>query len=376
MGVVVAGTESGHRRLRAVVVGTGMIGRVHVRAAAAAGASVAVVGSSPERGAGAAQAWGVDSYQRFADALSDEGVDVIHVCTPNALHVEQTMAAIDAGKHVVCEKPIATRADEALAVTHAAQAACVLATVPFVYRYHPLVREIRARRLAGEFGTFTVIHGSYLQDWMSAADAYSWRVDSAQGGASRAFADIGSHWCDLVEWVSGIRFDSVLARMSIARSVRGGRGADDQPAITVDTEDVATVLLQSAEGALGSTVVSQVAPGRKNRLWFELDGLDASAVFDQENPESIWFGRVNESRMMVRDPEHGSAEQRRLSVLPAGHPQGYAQCFDAFVADAYRAIAGETPEGLPTFADGTRSARLVDAVLASHRTGQWTKVAS
>jgi predicted dehydrogenase len=257
-----------------------------------------------------------------------------------------------------------------------------LLAVPFVYRYHPLVREIRDRRLRGEFGTWQLLHGSYLQDWMLSADAMSWRVDPAEGGASRAFADIGSHWCDLVEWVAGVRFTELTARLGTTVATRpAGTGtsfatAAAGPRVPVRTEDVATVLMRTGDGVLGSLTVSQVSAGRKNRLWFELDGSAGSAVFDQESAETAWLGGTDGARVLFRDPGHGSAEQRRLSRLPAGHAQGYADCFAAFVADAYAAIRGESPEGLPTGADGIRSAHLVEAVLASAASLTWTDVAS
>lgn len=260
----------------------------------------------------------------------------------------------------------------------------LVATVPFVYRYHPMVREIRARRQAGEFGEWVLLHGSYLQDWLLSPEVSSWRVDPHLGGPSRAFADIGSHWCDLVEWVSGECFTDVLAEMSTAVPERPAAGrptfagpADGVPSgerVAVRTEDSVALVLRTSRGVLGSATISQIAAGRKNRLWFELDGTLGSAIFDQENPERIWLGGTDGSRILVRDPGHGSYEQRRLSHLPAGHAQGYAECFQAFVADTYSAIADRAPAGLPTFEDALRSARLVDAVLRSASDASWTKV--
>jgi predicted dehydrogenase len=243
-----------------------------------------------------------------------------------------------------------------------------------------VVREIRARAQAGEFGRWSLLHGQYLQDWLLSAQASNWRVDPAQGGASRAFADIGSHWCDLVEWVSGQQLERVVAQLSIAVPERAAQGGQSFTAGTVGvtapvaTEDVATMLFRTTDGVPGSLVVSQVAAGRKNRLWFELDGSSGSAAFDQEQPESFWLGTDDGSRSVVRDPSSGSAEQRRLSYLPAGHAQGYGDCFAAFVADAYAAVRGERPDGLPTFADGVRSARIVEAVVRSSNTSTWMEV--
>ena len=255
-----------------------------------------------------------------------------------------------------------------------------MTAVPFVYRFHPTVREIHARRAAGELGEVFVIHGSYLQDWMLPADVGNWRVDPAAGGRSRAFADIGAHWVDLVEWVSGERLASVSAQTSIAVPERasigstfGGTGSG--PRVAVTTEDVAMVIGRTAGGVPVSTTVSQVSAGRKNRLWFELDGSSGSAVFDQERPESVWFGGLRSSEVFVRGGDVGSAEQRRLNQLPAGHPQGYAQCFEAFVADAYLASQGVEVDGLPTFEDGLRAVRVTEAVLDSAEQGRWVEVA-
>ncbi|MEU0742824.1 Gfo/Idh/MocA family oxidoreductase [Streptomyces sp. NPDC006134] len=384
------GPPAPHRRepLGVALVGAGMIAAVHRRAALLAGADVVgVLASTPERSRETAARWNIPrAYDDIDAVLADDRVQVVHICTPNATHAPYAEAALRAGRHVVCEKPLGTDAGQARRLADLAEERGLVATVPFVYRYHPLVREIRARRLAGEFGEWYLAHGSYLQDWMLSPDASSWRVDPGLGGPSRAFADIGSHWCDLVEWVTGERFTEVLARTSIAVPTRPAPAGPSftrstAPAagrVPVRTEDSAAVLLRTAGGLLGSTVVSQVSAGRKNRLWFELDGSLGSAVFDQENPETAWLGSAEGHRILVRDPEHGSAEQRRLSALPAGHAQGYAQCFEAFVADTYAAVRGDlTPEqedGLPTFADGLRSARLVEAVLRSSENDTWTKV--
>lgn len=378
--------QRGHEQHRRVaILGAGMIGSVHRRAALLAGAEVTgVLASAPQRSRQVAEQWRVSTaYHDLDDVLSDDRVHVVHICTPNSTHYPFVEAALRAGKHVVCEKPLGVSVDEAERMTELAANSGLVATVPFVYRYHPIVRELRARRLAGEFGDWHLMHGSYLQDWMLSPEASGWRVDPDLGGRSRAFADIGSHWCDLVEWVAGTRFTDLMAATSIAVPHRPGTGgpafaspthAADTSRITVSTEDSAALLLRTADGVLASATISQVAAGRKNRLWFELDGSRSSAVFDQENPESIWLGTAEGARILVRDIGSGSAEQQRLSQLPAGHAQGYAQCFEAFIADTYAAIDGNIQDGLPTFADGLRSARLVEAVLRSAHNDAWTEV--
>lgn len=368
---------------RVAIIGGGMIAQVHRRAALLAGAQVvAVLGRSREESAAIAGRWGVEHACGDLDELLELGVDVVHVCTPNATHPAYALAVLESGASVICEKPIATETATAVRMVEAARAARVagrIAAVPFVYRYHPVVREIRARRLAGELGETFALHGSYLQDWMLPPDVGNWRVDPDSGGRSRAFADIGAHWFDLVEWVSGESLATVAAQTSIAvpeRAAGGatfGAGGDGQRA-RVTTEDIAMVLGRTTRNVPVSATISQVSAGRKNRLWFELDGAGGSAVFDQENPETVWFGGLESSEIFARGGAVGSAAQRRLNQLPPGHPQGYAQCFEAFVADAYLASQGVDVEGLPTFEDGLRAVRITDAVLDSAATDRWVEV--
>lgn len=364
--------------MRTVIVGTGMIAGVHRRAALLGGATVTgVLGSRPERSAEIAAEWGgVTAFSSYEEVL-DSDADIVHICSPNATHHDYAVAALEAGKHVVCEKPLGMSVAEAEHMHDVARKTGLVAAVPFVYRFHPIVRELRARRIAGEFGDWNLLHGTYLQDWMLSPDAANWRVDPAAGGRSRAFADVGSHWCDLVEFVSGERLAELTAATSIAYPERPTgsmhaftRGAAG-PKGPVSTEDSAFLLFRTERGVLGNATISQVAAGRKNRLWFELDGTRGGAVFDQEHPEEAWLGGESASRIVVRDPSSPYPGAARLSTLPAGHAQGYAQCFEAFVADTYAAVRGDVPEGLPTFADGLRSARIVEAVLRSAATRSW-----
>lgn len=371
-------------KLGIAIVGTGMIGAVHRRAALLAGAALrGVVGSSPERAKDIAQAWDVPrAYRDIEEALADPQVQVVHVCTPNHLHRPMAQAALEAGKHVICEKPLATTLDDARALAALAASTGLVATVPFVYRYHPVVREARARIAQGELGPLRLIHGSYLQDWLLDPASNNWRVDPALGGASRVFADIGSHWCDLVEWVSGERFvdvsaafETVIAERAAATGQSFATPAAGGAMQAVSSEDVAAAMFKTGHGTLASLTVSQVSAGRRNRLWFEIDGARAAVAFDQEDCERLWIGLPDQrEEIFTRGPGAGSAEQRRLSVFPAGHAQGYGNCFEAFVADTYRAIVAERPEGLPTFEDGLRSALIVDRVIASARTRAWTSI--
>jgi predicted dehydrogenase len=358
---------------RAGIIGGGFMGRVHARAVRVAGGRVvALASSSPDRAARAAADIGAERAVGSVEALvGSDDVDVVHVCTPNHLHHPVAMAAVAAGKHVVCEKPLATSHEEARELVDAVTANGLVGTVPFVYRFHPMVREARARVRSGEMGRVLLTHGSYLQDWLSNDADNNWRVDADLGGPSRAFADIGSHWCDLVEFVTGDRISALSGQMATIAPNRHGDGR------VVTTEDMATVQFRTEAGVLGSVVISQVSPGRKNRLLLEISCSEGSLAFDQEQPERLWHGRRDASQDLLRDPDTLSAAAARYSRLPAGHAQGYQDCFDAFVADTGAAIGGAAPDGLPTFEDGLRSAHVVDAVLRSSAAdGRWEAVCS
>jgi predicted dehydrogenase len=361
-------------RLRAGIVGAGFMGLVHARAVRAAGGVVArVAASTPERSAAAAARLGAEGVSESAEALwTAKDVDVVHVCTPNALHVSVAEGALAAGRPVICEKPLATTVEDARRLTTSAEQASLVATVPFVYRFYVAVREARARIAAGEAGSLRLLHGTYLQDWLSNREDSNWRVDPQLGGASRAFGDIGVHWCDLMEFVTGHRITRLTARTVTAFE---RRPPVPGPA-AVGTEDAATVLFETDQGASGAAVISQVSPGWKNRLWFSFDGAEASLSFDQERPETLWIGGRASNRIVMRGAEGTPESAARYSMLPAGHPQGYQDCFNAFVADAYAAIAGAPPDGLPTFADGLRAATLTQAVIDSATGQTWVEVPS
>jgi predicted dehydrogenase len=380
--VAVAETEG--RPLRAAIVGAGFIGAVHARSARIAGAQIAgVTASSPERSRAAAETLrAARAYVSAEELVTADEVDVIHLCTPNHLHAPLAEAALAAGKHVICEKPLALDAEQAAGLADAAAASGRVATVPFVYRYHPMALEARARIAAGGLGAVRLVHGGYLQDWLSTPEDDSWRVDPALGGASRAFADIGSHWCDLAEFITGERIAAICAQASTVIPERAEHAtahafeasADGGPRRAVTTEDLVVMLFRTQSGVVGTMLVSQVSPGRKNHLHVEVACEHASVRFEQERPETLWVGRRERTEELWRDAALLSPSAARHAIVPVGHPQGYLDCFDAFVADSYAAIAGEQPDGLPRFADGLRAARVTDAVLASSATGGWIDV--
>lgn len=383
------GHRSGRRPLRAGIIGVGMVGSIHARSARLAGAELAgVSAATPATSQEAAGRLGADrGFDDPRALVEDPGVDVVHICTPNDLHFELAGAALAAGKHVVCEKPLAIDLEQARELQDLAAAAGVVATVPFVYRFYPMVREARALVAAGQLGALKLLGGAYLQDWLLPAATSNWRVDPRRGGPSRAFADIGSHWCDLVEFVGGERIVALSAQMRTLQEERprAAQGAHsfappdpraDGEWLPVETEDLAVVSFRTASDAVGAMLVSQVSAGHKNGLSFELTGTLGTLRFDGRRPDSLVVAEADSVRILERDHERLHATARPYSTLPPGHPQGYHDAFDAFVADTYAAItAAAPPVGLPTFADGVRAVALTDAALRSAAAGGgWSEV--
>ncbi|OLE25209.1 MAG: oxidoreductase [Catenulispora sp. 13_1_20CM_3_70_7] len=348
--------------IRAGIAGAGMVAAVHADAIRRVGGSVVgVAASTAERSKAAAQRLnagrGYDSAEELAVA---DAIDVLHVCTPNALHGPLVRAALAAGKHVVCEKPLSLSGADSDELAALAGRSGLVAAVPLVYRYHPMTVEARARVRRGDLGAIRLIHGHYLQDWLARPEDNNWRVDPAVGGASRAFADIGS------------------GRETFTSTAGGPGDAGSEAAeIAVTTEDAVHVLFRTDLGATGTLVVSQVSPGRKNRLWFEIDGADRSVSFDGEDPETLLLGGRDRTEIVRRD--HLTPEADRINAVPAGHPWGYRDCFAAFTADVYAAIADPAsaasgPAAFPAFADAARTAHITDAVLASAAHRSWIEV--
>lgn len=364
-------THSGLGTIRVGILGGGFMARVHGAAARDSGAEIkAVAARTWEHSQDAAVALRAERGEADAEALiAATDIDVVHICTPNATHADLAMRALRAGKHVVCEKPLATTSLDARELVAAAEESGLVAVVPFVYRYHPMVREARARVVNGEVGELLTLDCSYLQDWMLTSDDNDWRTQSVSGGASRAFADIGSHLCDLIEFVTGQRIRSLSARTRTVFAERGGH--------RVDTEDIVALLVEMESGALGTLLISQMAAGRKNALVLELHGTHHSLRFEQEHPEQLWIGGRQESCIVLRDPSTASPDSARLQRTPAGHAMGYQDAFNGFMTDVYATIGGEHPDGLPTFADGLRAALVTEAVLESAaHSGTWVEVSA
>ena len=382
---------SGHDRLRTAIVGAGFIGPHHIDAVQRGGyADVAVlVDRDPDRGPMTARSLGVPHAVTDIDAvLGDSSIDVVHICTPNHTHVDLARAAMEAGKHVVVEKPVATDRAGASALLEVARRTRRHAAVALTYRGYPMVRRARELVRSGRLGRLRLVHGGYLQDWLSDPSDYNWRLDPAAGGVSRAFADIGTHWFDTIEFVAGARVTSVMADLATLVPVRhrplrsaaafnAASGAIE--AVTIDTEDAATVLIRFGDGARGAVIVSQVSPGHKNDLTIQLSGADRSLGWAQESPERLWLGAREESVVLARAPS-GDGSPVGVPSLPAGHPEGWAEALRDLLRPFYAAIAAgdPPPDGpdapYPTLADGARGVALIEAVVESSRGGRWVDI--
>ena len=334
---------------RAAIVGTGYVARVHAHALRELGVPVAAVcGRSTVQAF--ADELGAAPYDDLARLLDDEDVDVLHVCTPNAAHAEQALAALERGVHVVCEKPLAVSSAEASALVDAAARAGRVGATCYHVRGYPLVRRMRDDVAAGAIGSVRAVHGRYACDDMIVAPG-GWRLEPDASGPSYVVGDLGTHWLDLAEHVTGQHVTDVLAHFV------------GQP-----LEDYASLLLRFDGGAVGSVVLSAGFAGRKNQLLFECEGDAGGLTWDQEEPNTLLARGRDETRVVVK-------EAGPLARYPAGHAEGYGGAFRNLFADIYRAIAGELHDPFPTFADGLRGVATMEAAVRSAREGRWVALA-
>ena len=355
----------------AAVIGTGFIGVVHVEALRRLGVQVhGVVGSSRERAEARSRELGLPpAYASFQAMLDDPRVEVVHVTSPNRFHHEHAAAALNAGKHVVCEKPLAMTASESADLLRIAEESGRVNAVNFNLRFYPIVQHVHGIVAGGELGEVRLVSGHYLQDWLLLDSDWNWRVDPAVGGELRATSDIGSHWMDLTSFLIGHRIKSVMADLATFIKRRNGRD--------VRTEDAGTVLVRYEGGAQGAFTVSQVSAGRKNSLVFEIDGAQSAAAWSSDRPDELWLGhRGRPSELLLRDPALLNEEGRRATWLPGGHAEGFGDTFKALYAAVYGAVAAGGPgTGYPTFADGHDSMLVLEAVARSSREQRWVDVA-
>jgi predicted dehydrogenase len=378
--------------IRAGVVGVGFIGVAHVEALRRLGVDVAgVVGSTPERARAKAESANLPRvYGSYEEMLADPSIHVVHIASPNHVHADQVRAALDAGKHVVCEKPLALSSDDTADLVARAEAAGKVNAVCFNIRFYPLCHQMRAMVAAGAVGTPRFITGAYLQDWLLLPTDWNWRLVPEQAGELRAVADIGSHWLDLAQFISGKRITEVMADLHTFVPVRRHPPGPVETFATVSEEselveeemtsdDAASILLRFEDGARGTVSISQVSAGRKNSVTIEVDGSEAALAWWSEDPDRLWVGhRGRPNELLQRDPALVDSEVRRLVGYPGGHVEGYPDTFRALFSEVYRDVAAGGPAAsprYPTFADGDDVLRVTEAVAASARKGAWTPVA-
>jgi len=378
------------KQLAAAVVGTGFIGPVHVEGLRRAGVHVAgIVGSSPEKSRRSAASLGLPrGYASLDEVLADSTVDCVHLTTPNRYHFEQAAAVLRAGKHVLCEKPLAMNSRESAELVRLAAASGRAAGVCYNIRYYPLCLETAERVRNGTLGRVLHVAGSYVQDWLFHPTDFNWRVVAEEGGELRAVADIGTHWLDLVQFIAGDKITAVCADLQTVyperQKPRGGREtfsnkvATDLETIPVTTEDYGCLMLRFHGGAHGVVWVSQTTAGRKNCLRFELAGSRESVAWESEKPNELWIGhRDSANELLVRDPSLLSPASRHFANYPGGHNEGFPDTFKQLFRAFYEYVAAgnfNAPATFPTFADGHHEIRLCEAVLQSHGEQCWVKV--
>ncbi len=381
------------KELNVGVIGTGFIGPVHIQALRRMPYVnvVALAEADEETACRKGEGLGISRcYADYEALIAQSDIDVVHVCSPNNLHAPMAKKALLAGKHVVCEKPLAISEVEARDLAETAKKTGLVNALHFNVRYYPLIRQLKTMVEKNEMGRIFSIHGTYLQDWLFYETDYSWRLESKMSGKSRAVADIGSHWMDLVEYVSGIKIAEVMAdfatfyktRKKPLRSVETYAGKilkpEDYADVEIDTEDYASMLFRFENGEKGALTVSQVSAGRKNRIYFELDGSRKSAAWDSETPNRLWIGRRDgNNEILMKDPSLFYPEARGLITLPGGHQEGFndtlLQLFGECYADIRSGAPGPKPS-YPTFADGLREILLCDSILESQAKQQWVAV--
>ncbi|MGB7848289.1 MAG: Gfo/Idh/MocA family oxidoreductase [Candidatus Acidiferrum sp.] len=377
-------------QLNAAIVGLGFVGRAHLEGLRRLGISVqGVLGSTPERSKAASESMRLPrAYNSLEELAADPSVHVVHLCTPNNLHFQESGQLLRAGKHVLCEKPLALDSRESAILVSLLKETGRVGAVAYNLRYYPLCQEARALIRKGAIGQVKLVHGSFLQDWLLFPTDWNWRLEAKLGGELRAVSDIGTHWLDLVTWLTESKVSELCADLATVLPTRRrpkGRVETFQKAAVADTEEVmmttddyASVLLHFENEARGVMTVSQVSAGRKTRLWFEIDGSVGSLSFDSESPNNLWIGRRDRAcEVLPKDPVLQSPESRGYAAYPGGHPEGYPDTFVQLFKDFYGYLsAGDlrAPRSFPTFETGHDELVLCEAIAESAQKKAWVEV--
>ena len=378
------------QKINAAIIGLGFVGRAHLDALRRLGISVqGVLGSTPERTKASRDALGLPrAYASLEELAADSSVQVVHLCTPNNEHFQEASQLLRAGKNVLCEKPLTLDSRESAALVSLAKETGRVGGVAYNLRYYPLCQEARALIRKGAIGQVKLVHGSFLQDWLLLPTDWNWRLEAKIGGELRAVSDIGTHWLDLVAWLTNSKVSELCADLATVLPTRRkpkGRvetfqkaGVAETTEVMMTTDDYASVLLHFENDAHGVMTVSQVSAGRKARLWFEIDGSEGSLAFDSESPNSLWIGRRERAcEVLPKDPALQSPESRGYAAYPGGHPEGYPDTFVQLFKDFYAYIAAgdyRAPRTFPTFETGHDELMLCEAISESAQKRSWVAV--
>jgi predicted dehydrogenase len=381
---------SGFNDIGAAVIGSGFIGTVHIEALRRLGVQVhGLLGSEPARGEAAARRIGVPkAYASLDELLDDPAVDVVHVTSPNQLHFPQVRQILAANRHVICEKPLTVTSEESAELVRLAAASDRIAAVNFNIRFYPLNQHAHQMVRDGALGEVRLVTGHYFQDWLLFDTDWNWRLEPDKGGSLRAVGDIGSHWIDLLSFITGRRVTAVMAELATFVKTRQQptgpvetfsteRSTNTVPR-DMTTEDAAIIMLRFDNGGRGAVSVSQVSAGRKNSLQWEVDGTTSAAAWDSETPDHLWVGhRDRPNEILQRNPALMNETGRAAASLPGGHVEGFGDTFHALFREVYRAVlAGRAPDRpvYATFADGHHEMLVGDAVARSAHEGRWVDV--
>jgi len=374
------------------IAGVGFIGPAHIEALRRLNISViGLFAGSLEKSRQKAEVLGVPKfYPSFEEMVADPDIDVIHIATPNYLHYPQVKSALLAGKHVVCDKPLAMNSRESAELVRLAQEKQRVNAICFNLRFYPLMHHARSLIQQGALGDLFILQGSYLQDWLLYPTDWNWRLEPELGGTLRAVADIGSHWLDLMTFLTGLRVKSVLAdfktfipvRKKPSKPVETYTGKLLTPEDYIDqpiyTEDYASILLRYENDVRGIVTVAQVCAGRKNRLYFEIDGSKSALAFDSERPNELWIGhRDRPNELLLKDPSLLAPEARAITSYPGGHNEGFPDIFKQLFKKVYDYIKRgdfSAPTDFPTFLDGHIEMLVAEAIERSAKEGRWVDV--
>ncbi len=381
--------------IKTAIIGSGFMGSAHIEALQRiGGVRIVMIASDDIRsGETLADKYSIPKFStNWKEAIISPDVDIVHNCTPNNLHFEINKAAILKDKHIISEKPLTVNLKQSTELLQLLKKHNVVNAINFNYRFYPIIQHAKSMITGGEVGDIYLVHGNYLQDWLYYKTDYNWRLESNLGGESRAIADIGSHWCDMVQFLTGSKIKKVYAnlvtvhknRIKPSASVETFKGKEVRSTkgkeVAIKTEDAGIVLIHFENGASGVFTVSQVSAGRKNHFSFEIDGSKKSFAWNQENPNELWIGyRDKPNEVLIKDPSLLSDSAKKYASYPGGHPEGYPDGSKNLFNSVYSFIRdGKNPrtdkKDYPTFEDGHLENRIVDAILESNKNKVWVNI--